>query len=148
MLHQRERTILKQFAASFIYWVMITVIGIFNDAALAEQASSYLLANEFKDEAVDLHVSSESTNNPNQVADFFNHLFDDEKQAQHFASLGRKGIIVTVHAISTREAQEAADVMNNHGAIDVSADANATETADNRSLMVTRVVDEDKRLKG
>ena len=123
---------------------MITVIGIFENVNLAEEASSYLLANEFTGENVDIHTNTGQTNEPDRIGDFFGHLIDDEKQAAHFASLGRKGSIVTVHAISTREAQEAVDVLNNYGAIDV----NATDDSSSRSQMIERIVDNSKRLRG
>jgi len=50
---------------------MITVIGIFEEYELAEEAVSYLLANEFETENIDLH-KIESTE---RIADFFNQLF-------------------------------------------------------------------------
>ena len=124
---------------------MITVIGIFEDINLAEEASSYLLGNEFASENIDIHTNGLQTNEQeDRVGDFFSHLIDDEKQAAHFASLGRKGSIVTVHAISPREAQEAVDVLNNYGAIDV----NASDDSPSRSQMIERIVDDSKRLRG
>jgi len=123
---------------------MITVIGIFDDVNLAEEASSYLLANDFKSEDVDLHTSGPNPAEPSRVGDFFSHVFEDEKEAAHYASLGRNGTIVTVHAISTREAQEAVDALNNYGAIDVNA---ANETAASHSQVVERYVEESRRLR-
>jgi hypothetical protein len=120
---------------------MITVIGIFADPNLAEQASDYLLANEFESENVDLHTHSESTTNADRVGSFFNHLYNDAVEANHYATLGRDGTVVTVHAASTREAQEAADVFNNHGAMEVNAD-------ESRSLTIKQVVEQGKRLRG
>jgi hypothetical protein len=123
---------------------MITVIGIFEDPTLAEEASSYLLANEFTSENIDIHTSSQQTDQPDRVGDFFSHLIDDEKQAAHFASLGRSGSIVTVHALSTREAQEAADTLNNYGAINV----DAADDSPSHTQMIERIVASDKRLRG
>ncbi|MDB5029455.1 MAG: hypothetical protein JWP71_176 [Mucilaginibacter sp.] len=120
---------------------MITVIGIFADPALAEQAGDYLLANEFESENVDLHTAGDSVAETDRVGNFFGHLYDDVAEASHYASLGRNGTIVTVHAASTREAQEAVDVFNNHGAMEVNAD-------EGRSLTVNQVVEEKHRLKG
>jgi len=127
---------------------MITVIGIFDDINLAEQASSYLLANDFNSENVDIYTSgNEDTTEHNRVDDFFNHLFENEKEANHYASLGRRGTVVTVHTISTREAQEAVDALNNHGAIDVNAANEIPGSSGIRSQIVERFVDESKRLK-
>jgi hypothetical protein len=123
---------------------MITVIGIFDRIELSEQASSYLLANEFEREEVDIHTSGTDADKQDHVASFFSHLFDNQIKAAHYASLGQKGSVVTVHALSTREAQEAVDVLNNHGAMEVDADENGNTT---RSEMVERVIEKSKRLK-
>ena len=126
----------------FVYFIsMITVIGIFADPALAEQAGDYLLANEFEDEKVDRHTHDPTRADSDRVGNLFNHLYDNQDEAEHYASLARNGTVITVHAVSTREAQEAVDAFNNHGAIDVDAHAN-------RSLMIEKVVDKDLRLRG
>jgi hypothetical protein len=122
---------------------MITVIGIFENEGLAEEASSYLLGNEFKGENIDIHTNGDQVSEHDTIGDFFSHLFDDEKQAAHYASLGRKGSIVTIHAFSPREAQEAVDVLNNYGAIQV----NASIDGSSRSQMIERIVDDGKRLR-
>jgi hypothetical protein len=134
----------KTITGIFYYLCMITVIGIFDDVNLAEEASSYLLANEFTSENIDIHTHGDQTDEHNRIGDFFNHLIDDEKKAEHFASLGRNGSIVTVHAVSAREAQEAADALNNYGALDV----NASDDSPSHSQMIERIVADDKRLKG
>jgi hypothetical protein len=95
---------------------MITVIGIFEENEPAKEAVSYLLANEFEPENVDLH-KVESTE---RIADFFNHLFDDQSTAAAHTEAALNGrCIVTIHALSVREAQEAVDVLNNYGGLDV-----------------------------
>ena len=126
------------------YSLMITVIGIFDRTELAEQASSYLLANEFEREDVDIHTSGSDADKEARVNAFFSHLFDSEQKGAHYASLSKNGSVVTVHALSVREAQEALDALNNHGAIEVNADEQGNEV---RSEMVERVIEESKRLK-
>ncbi len=118
---------------------MITVIGIFADKALAEQVAEYLIANDFDNQNVDIHNDDAAATD--RIADFFNHVYDNDNEAQHYASLSRNGTIVTVHAASTREAQEAVDAFNNHGAITV--DAN-----DSRSLLIEKIVTQELRLRG
>ena len=119
---------------------MITVIGIFADPGLAEQASDYLLANEFEAENIDIHTDAEGQAETDRIGDFFGHLYDNVDEAGHYASLARQGTVVTVHAASTREAQEAVDVFNNHGAVEVNAD-------EGRSLVIEQVVEPGKRLR-
>lgn len=120
---------------------MITVIGIFADPNLAEQAADYLLANEFEDERIDRHTHNAETATTDRIGNLFHHLYEDRERASHYASIARSGTIITVHAKSTREAQEAVDAFNNHGAVDVDADAN-------RSLTFEKVVDDHLRLRG
>lgn len=122
---------------------MITVIGIFADISLAEQASEYLLANEFEPENVDMHTQGTGVAETDSVGNFFGHLFGDEPEAEHYATLGRNGTVVTVHAANTREAQEAVDVFNNHGAIEV----DLNEPTGNRSLIINRLIDHALRLR-
>ncbi|TSD67745.1 hypothetical protein FFF34_010255 [Inquilinus sp. KBS0705] len=124
---------------------MITVIGIFDDSKLAEEAGSYLLANQFTQERVDMHTHADNTNEPDRVGEFFSHLFEDEIKADHYATLARQGSVITVHALSAREAQEAVDVLNNYGAINVNAN---NEGAGLYSQVIERIVTDDKRLKG
>jgi hypothetical protein len=50
---------------------MITVIGIFENAELA---SSYLLANEFTSESVDVNNSVTWVDEQDPVGDFFSHV--------------------------------------------------------------------------
>lgn len=122
---------------------MITVVGIFEDANLAEEASSYLLGNLFASENLDVHTNGGTAEEHARISSFFDDLFDDEIKAEHFASLGRTGTIVTVHAVSAREAQEAADTLNNYGAIDV----NASDDSPSHSQLIERIVADDKRLR-
>jgi hypothetical protein len=62
--------------------------------------------------------------NTNKITDFFNNLFggndndnDDAKRYGHVA--GRSNTIVTVHAQSREEAERAADILDDCGAVDV-----------------------------
>ena len=122
---------------------MITVIGFFADLNLAEQASDYLLANEFEPENIDMHTQGTGFAETDRVGNFFGHIFSDEPEAEHYATLGRNGTVVTVHAVDTREAQEAVDVFNNHGAIEVDLD----EPTGNRSLVINKLIDPALRLR-
>jgi len=126
---------------------MITVIGIFENAELADEASSYLLANEFESENIDVHTSGSDAAGQDRVGDFFKHIYEDGKQSAHYASLGRQGTVVTVHAISAREAQEAVDVLNNYGAVDVNATEENPGGAESRSQVIERIIAPENRLR-
>jgi hypothetical protein len=119
---------------------MITVIGIFDDFNLAEDASLYLLGNEFESENLDIHTVEDN----GRVTEFFNHLFEDKNEAAAHIAAAQNGTIITVHALSVREAQEAVDVFNNYGALDVSIPG----TRDTISRIVERAVNHSVRLRG
>ena len=123
---------------------MITVIGIFEDENLAEEASSYLLANGLVSENVDVYSHPGQPEGNDHIGNFFSQLVDDTNKAEHYASLARNGSVVTVHAQSTREAQEAADTLNNYGAIDL----NASDDSPSHSQLIERIVADDMRLRG
>jgi len=106
-----------------------TVVGIFEYTSEAQEAKQYLLNNGFTDSQVDLKVSTSTSNTTHAVADedagdkignFFRGLFgDDENEVNRYAEAGRKGTIVTVHARTADEAEVAARVLDNYGAVDV-----------------------------
>jgi len=119
---------------------MITVIGIFPDPQIAEQATSYLLGNLFLEENVDTHTGGD----PARIDEFFNHLFDNPQEAEAHAAMARNSTIVTVHALDAREAQEAADVFNNYGALDVGIPG----SSDPLNRIVEKAVNHTVRLRG
>jgi hypothetical protein len=59
--------------------------------------------------------------NTNRVTDFFNKLFGhDSDDAKRYSTVGQSNVsIVTVHTTSSELAEEAADVLDDCGAIDV-----------------------------
>jgi hypothetical protein len=119
---------------------MITVIGIFEDYNLAEDASLYLLGNEFESENLDMHTVEDKA----QVAAFFNHLFEDSNEAAAHIEAAHGNTVITIHAKSIREAQEAVDVLNNYGAMDVTLPG----SKDTISRIVERAVNHSVRLRG
>jgi hypothetical protein len=126
---------------------MITIIGIFEDVELAEEAVSYLLANEFKSEDIDIYTSGENTHETDRVSSFFSHLFSDEKEVSAHTLAGLNGTIVTVHAMAVREAQEAVDVLNNYGALDVNAADETPDSENLRSRIIELYIEEHLRLR-
>jgi hypothetical protein len=118
---------------------MITVIGIFEDGKPAEEAVSYLLGNEFEEQNIDLH-----TGDTERLEAFFAELFEDEQAAAAHTAAAKNATIVTVHALDTREAQEAADVLSNYGAMEISIPG-----SDNAlSRIVEKAVNSGVRLRG
>lgn len=107
-----------------------TVVGIFENESDAQNAQNYLLANGFGDGNVDIKTASYKTENTgtedadeglfDRIGHFFRDLFDgDEQETERYAEAGKRGTIVTVHATSAEEAEMAARVLDNYGAIDL-----------------------------
>jgi len=109
-----------------------TVVGIFEYESEAQQAQNYLLANGFADGDVDIKtasyksadgVSEDSDRDEgllDRIGNFFKDLFDgDEEETKRYTEAGKRGTIVTVHAASVEEASAAAEILDQHGAVDV-----------------------------
>lgn len=52
-----------------------------------------------------------------RIGNFFSSLFDDNTEAQRYSEIGRNSTIVTVHASSVEEADRAADILDECGAV-------------------------------
>jgi len=127
-----------------------TVIGIFEYTNEAQEAKSYLVANGFKSEDVDISANGSAAYDTNstsatgtdgeesfgdRISNFFSNLFEDEDDAKGHIEAATKGTTVTVHTRTEDETLQAVQILDNFGAIDVNefsekARASATGTAD------------------
>jgi uncharacterized protein (TIGR02271 family) len=114
-----------------------TVIGIFDSANEAQQAVKELVSNGFMRDQIDVS-SSKAIHTPTNLANvqnndthsnFFSSLFDDGQEANTYAQRARQGSVVTVHAQSGEQAQEAARILDGYGAVDVNEQANRNRTS-------------------
>ena len=112
-----------------------TVIGIFDDASEAQTAIQELMEAGFSRNNIDL--STQNSSNTNASADyqtnndghrekeggimgFFASLFgNDDDDRDRYSTVGERHSILTVHAQSEDEAERAADILDDAGAIDV-----------------------------
>ena len=120
-----------------------TVIGFFDDAADARKAVEKLAQLGLSRDHIDIRenmgtekstVSRDRDNdddNENGITRFFKSLFgDDSDDADRYSTVGKNSnCIVTVHARSKEEAEEAADILDDCGAIDVDERASQYNTA-------------------
>jgi len=71
--------------------------------------------------------------NSDGIAGFFRNLFgDDDDEVPRYSEAGRKGTIVTVHARTADEAEAAARILDNFGAVDVNE--NSSKAFDSSSI--------------
>ncbi len=119
-----------------------TVIGIFDNASQAQDAVQQLLNNGFSHNNIDVSASSASsassstgtssdssyrnTDNDDfgdKVSRFFSNLFDADDDRSKYTSVASRGSVVTVHAETAQEAERAADILDQYGAVDVNEKA-------------------------
>ncbi|MEO6550685.1 MAG: YsnF/AvaK domain-containing protein [Ferruginibacter sp.] len=127
-----------------------TVVGLFRDETDAQKAINELANLGISREYVDISKGNQDlttttgndsdSGSENGVTRFFKSLFgNDSDDADRYSNVSRKGYwIVTVHAQTGDQAEEAADILDNCGAVDVDEDsANNSSTqgyyADNTS---------------
>jgi len=117
-----------------------TVVGFFDDAADAQRAVEQLVSNGFDRSQIDISSGTGSGtastsghhdhDHENGITRFFKNLFgDNDEDADRYSRVGmRSNSIVTVHAQSSDEAERAADLLDDYGAINVNERASQYET--------------------
>ena len=103
-----------------------TVIGIFDKVTEAEQAMNQLLDQGFSRDQVDIadHTSQGNTaatnDDDDSIGGFFSSLFgSDSDDSRHHTDAAKAGTVVTVHATSMEEAERAANILDDHGTVNV-----------------------------
>lgn len=105
----------------------LTVIGIFDKHSEAQQAVDQLISNGFDRSEVDFSAqmgefadADEQTATLDEgVGNFFSSMFDDEDDAHRYARAATRRSVVTVHARTDERAEQAANILDDNGAIDV-----------------------------
>ncbi len=135
-----------------------TVIGIFDYTSEAQEAVSYLVSNGFNRSDIDISSRGEATegeaadyedddnNSKSGVSGFFSHLFGSGDETDKYTEVGTKGAIVTVHTQSGDQAEAAAKVLDNYGAIDV--DERAEQYKQTSGLSSSATMDTAKTAEG
>lgn len=108
-----------------------TVIGIFKNSTEAQNAKQHLLQNGFRNDRIDiarqsvtdLRGSSEHIRQNedfgDKVARFFHNLFGNEEESSKYSRAALMGTVITVHAEDAEEAEIAADILDDYGAVNV-----------------------------
>ncbi|HEX2535845.1 MAG TPA: YsnF/AvaK domain-containing protein [Chitinophagaceae bacterium] len=113
-----------------------TVVGFFDDASDARKAVEQLVSNGFDRDQIDIseqsgnvsgtHDADHDRGSENGVTRFFKSLFgDDNDDADRYATVGSRSTIVSVLAQSGEEAERAADLLDDNGAINVNERASS-----------------------
>ena len=122
-----------------------TVIGFFDDQQEAQRAVEQLQSSGISRDRIDLSRGSSGTSEVSSdrsdkdrgsgIGGFFRNLFgDDDDQADRYSKVASSSkAIVTVHAQSNDEAETAADILDDCGAVDVDEKATQFGYANTRS---------------
>ena len=107
-----------------------TVIGIFENQNQAQNAVQQLVSSGISQSNIDIANSSASGstttdyNDNDGIGGFFSSLFGmDDDDSKKYSHVARRGTTVTVHAQSRDEAERAADLLDQYGAVDVDEQA-------------------------
>jgi uncharacterized protein (TIGR02271 family) len=95
-----------------------TVVGIFDDPSDAQDAVQQLLMHGFTRADIDISINKPEQNDE-KISGFFTSLFGTGKSKPYAEAARQSGAIVTVHAGSEDEAMEAAEVLDEAGALDM-----------------------------
>jgi len=120
-----------------------TVIGMFDNAAEAQQAVQQLTNRGFSRDSIDVtnpgSSSLSSTNASTEheeeggIGKFFRSLFSDDDSDKYSHVARRSQSIVTVHTQSSEQAEEAADILDDAGAVNVDERAASYGYSGNKS---------------
>lgn len=120
-----------------------TVVGIFDDSNAARNAVQRLTDSGFLLDDIDISSQEDMRTDSSdmsrtdrsdegfgeKVSRFFRNLFDDEEDAERYSSIARSGSIVSVFTNTREDAERAAEILDEYGAINVDERANARLSA-------------------
>lgn len=138
-----------------------TVVGVFDTSNEAQTALQQLVSSGFRREDIDIAPQSttgtEKREDNDSIGSFFSNLFGSDDRSSSYSNYARTGAIVTVHAKSAQEADKAADLMDEYGAVNLderasgytagttAADTNRTETTTSSDTTIP-VIEEEMRV--
>jgi stress response protein YsnF len=106
-----------------------TVIGIFDSAQEAQTAIQQLVSNGFMQQNIDISAqdataatttgTSGDAGEHDGIGGFFRSLFGGSDEHRTYSHVARRSTVVTVHAQSPKEAEQARDILDWNGAVDV-----------------------------
>jgi len=110
-----------------------TVIGLFRTLTDAQQAIDQLVTNGFSRTDIDLsHKDTEVKKDEDSISRFFKSLFSDSDKADKYSNSAYNNILVTVHARSMSEAEQASDILDNCGAMDLNEEPAKSSSSQSR----------------
>ena len=114
-----------------------TVVGVFDTSNEAQTSLQRLLSSGFERSDLDIApqtVSDTANGGQNEdndsIGNFFQNLFGGDDRSERYSGYARTGAIVTVHAKSAQEADRAADILDECGAVNLDERTSGTAASD------------------
>jgi hypothetical protein len=95
-----------------------TVVGVYDHTNQAQAAIDYLIKNGFKRDNIVVTTRDNDTDEAG-ISGFFRSLFKDSDDADRYSHAARTGAVVTVDVHSDKEAEEAAEILDQLGAVNM-----------------------------
>lgn len=109
-----------------------TVVGVFDTSNEAQTALQQIVSKGIDRGRIDIAPQTSSANDREEdddsIGNFFSNLFGSDERSKKYSSYARTGSIVTVHAKTKQEAEMAADIMDEYGAVNLDERASTTAT--------------------
>lgn len=114
-----------------------TVVGVFDSSTEAQTAVQQLVSGGLSRDRIDVSPQTAANSagydrdrdeDNDSIGDFFRNLFGSDDRTDHYSKHARSGSVVTVHATSTQEAERAADIMDEYGAVNLDERTSGTST--------------------
>lgn len=102
-----------------------TVVGVFDTSNEAQTALQRLVSSGITRDSIDIAPQTSSgtdrtDRDEDSISSFFSNLFgSDDDRSDRYSSYARTGAIVTVHAKSAQDAERAADILDECGAVNL-----------------------------
>jgi sporulation protein YlmC with PRC-barrel domain len=118
-----------------------TVVGVFEHSNQGQVAIEYLLDHDFKRNQIE--VSSRESFHDNAehedhgITNWFRSVFGNDNDAKTYSEAAKTGSVITVQTSSYEEAEKVAEILDKHGAIDLS-DSFSNKERNHRSRILDR----------
>jgi len=129
---QTERRSSEQAVSGEVYY---TVIGVFDQPRQTRDSVEYLLNHGFRKDEItvsthhDEYEHEQNNRGETEITHFFRSLFTNDDEARRYSGAAARGSVVTVDVTSPERAEKAAEILDQHGSVNMNAgDSSLSDT--------------------
>ena len=107
-----------------------TVVGVFDQPQQTRDSVEYLLNHGFRKDEItvstrhDEYEHDQNNRGETEITHFFRSLFTDDDEARRYSEAAARGSVVTVDVTSPERAEKAAEILDQHGSVDMNTGGN------------------------